>query len=112
MKILKLFSIIILLMLFIQHSVAAETEHALGQLMIQANSKSDVEQIVRDLSVLNGERTELRIKELVSEPMKIWLLTFNYRLIDEAEMLIAVNSHLLTRVVQYNHIVSLRATPQ
>ncbi|MBT8195450.1 MAG: S8 family serine peptidase, partial [Bacteroidia bacterium] len=111
MKIFKFFSVLALSLSIFTATNARTVEHVPGQLLIQVNSKADLQQIVNDLAVVDGMNTQLRINGIVSAPMKVWLISFNETIIDDNLMLEIVNSHALTKVVQFNHVVSLRTTP-
>lgn len=113
------FSTILLSLLFLtslesvqaQQSAANEYpafEH--GQLLVQILDVRKAETLLSDLSQLNGQNTKLDVDYLVSEPMKIYLLTYDQDQIDPHEMLRAVNNHPAINIAQFNHKVELRET--
>ena len=87
-----------------------ETPFVPGELLIQIMSNGDVEKIITDNAELNGELTDMRLNRLLSAPMHAYLLTFNEN-IDHYALKAQVNRHEDISLVQFNHYVQKRNTP-
>lgn len=81
-----------------------------GDLIIQITPDGSLDKIIDDNAELNGVPTMMRVNRLLSEPMYAYLLTFDPSL-DHEEMSQQVNSHHDISIVQLNHYVQKRVTP-
>lgn len=91
--------------------LAQQENHVLpGQLLVQVPETRKAENLLTDLDRLNGVNTRLAIDRVVSEPMKIYLLTFDHEAINPDDMLKAVQQHPGISLAQFNHRVYLRET--
>lgn len=88
-----------------------EANYILGDLLVQVNPSENIREVIQELQTLNGKKTQLKISKKVSEPMRIWLLKFDYEAIDQQEMLDAVHFHPKVAVAQFNHKITYRNTP-
>src|SRR5690554_3322394 len=94
-------------------SVAASAQQSAtepGQLLVQIPSERAAIHLTHELGKINGTPTGLEVAELISGPMKIYLLTFDHTSIDPGEMLKAVEQHPAVTLAQFNHRVKLRET--
>src|SRR6056297_2682183 len=92
------------------YAAHGETPFEHGQLLVQIPDTRKAERMFSDLAELNGVTTGLKSSHVVSEPMKIYLLTFNQDQIDPFEMLKEVNAHPAVQIAQFNHLVQMRET--
>ncbi|MGB0985192.1 MAG: S8 family serine peptidase, partial [Saprospiraceae bacterium] len=88
-----------------------EANYILGDLLVQVESSENIRDVIYELQMLNGVNTQLRLSKKVSEPMRIWLLQFDYEAINHQEMLDAVHFHPKVAVAQFNHKITYRNTP-
>lgn len=81
-----------------------------GEVLVQIDNSSNLNEVIADLKLVNGLPTELNIVKEVSRPVDIWLLSFDESVISHDEMLEALytNKHIL--IAQNNHYVQERAT--
>jgi hypothetical protein len=82
-----------------------------GDLLVMVRPDGDVEQVVNDLRVLEGKPTGLSVEQLVSAPMRTWLLHYGNEAIPQPVMLRAIRSHHAVVIAQNNHVVKDRAIP-
>lgn len=88
----------------------AEAAFEPGQLLVQVSDIHNAQRITTQLSRLDGMSTGLELASVVSDPMKIYLFTFNQDAIDPYAMLKAVQEHPTVNIAQFNHLVELRET--
>jgi serine protease len=88
-----------------------EANYILGDLLVQVQPSENIREVIQELQTLHGKNTQLKIAKKVSEPMRIWLVKFDYKAIDHQEMLDAVHFHPKVAVAQFNHKITYRNTP-
>lgn len=89
----------------------AQPEYVAGELLIQLSPKADVAQVVANLEGRLGRASELRLKRVVVEEMRIYLVSFNTAALPQAEALRLARNASGVQVVQNNHIIKQRRTP-
>jgi len=82
-----------------------------GDILVMLQPNVDASKLVDDLSMINGERTKLRVVSEVSAPMRTWLLQFDPNSVEQAVVLRAVRNHPDVLLAQNNHPVELRNMP-
>lgn len=87
-----------------------EPEFVPGQLLIMLNEGASVEQALTELSVVNGQTTNIAVNREISGPMRVWLLEFDPS-INAFAMLNRARNIKVLEMVQLNHIIKNRATP-
>ncbi|HYV92310.1 MAG TPA: S8 family serine peptidase [Chitinophagales bacterium] len=99
------------LFLKIETAFAQHPDHIAGDILVMLKKGSDVHNVVKMLSLLNGKETGLKAEQNLSQRLNIWQLHFDFSILDENEMLNALkqNSHVL--IAQFNHYVEYRNTP-
>ncbi len=82
---------------------AQETNIVPGNLLIMLNSDNSVQKIEKDIEFLNGVKTDLKMKRILSDAMHIYLFDFNSSTINKEQILqaVKVNSHV--KIAQFNH---------
>ncbi len=103
-----------LLILFLAGSLTANFAQQLnyrqGQLMVKPRAGVDVQIWARQWSTFEGKKTNFKIKELVSEPLNVWLVEFDYVRIPHSKLLDAIRKDKAIEVAQLNHILERRST--
>ncbi len=89
---------------------AQQLDHKLGEYLVKAKQEN-LSAIIADNQHFQGRSTDLKVERLVSAPMDIWLLTFDYRNVHEQHFLNHLFKHPGVEVVQFNHLPSYRAIP-
>ncbi len=79
-------------------------DHVDGQLMIQLYKGTQINEFIASFD----SSYELKVEQQLSEPLAIWLLSYNENAIAENEILQKVNSHAQIKAVQFNHFVQER----
>src|SRR6185295_3054318 len=88
--------------LFAQHA-----DHVPGDILVLLKNGSDVNDMVKTFSLLNGTTTGLKAKENLSQRLNIWQLHFDFSSVDENEMLNALSQSSEVLIAQFNHYVEL-----
>lgn len=88
-----------------------ETEYVPGNLLVMLQPGASADAIARDLAVVDGRPTGLRIEHEISAPMRAWLLHFDEASQTQWNMLRLVRSHPAVLLAQNDHIVKERAVP-
>ncbi len=106
----KLIYSFVLLCLGISFSSNAQIlEHHLGEFLIK--TQHPIEKVMVSHQYFEGERTSLELKRKVAPVFNIYLVQFDHGTIHEDRFLKELKKNPLIEVVQYNHIISYRATP-
>ena len=107
-------SLLLLIINVTVYSQADEYEkmpYILGDMLIMVDDNQHINSIVNAYAKVNGIETALSVNKVISEPANIWLLNFNHNAITHANMKLALaaDNHIL--LIQNNHIVTERLTP-
>ncbi len=87
----------------------SQMAHVDGQLLVQFTEKADPQKVLENYREVNGESTGITLSKLVSEPMNIFLVTFN-ALENEQVIKRALSNDPEVSICQFNHYVSNRET--
>jgi hypothetical protein len=90
---------------------AQEQDHVEGALLVMMKKGTDPGGLLNRFSVLDGKRTDLKVAQNLSERLNVYEFHFNHLLIDENKMLDALQQHPDVLIVQFNHYLELRNTP-
>ncbi len=85
-------------------------DHALGQVLLRLEPQADRRAFVEEMRHFRGEETHFRLIRKISEPLNIWLATFDYTTIHEDEFLAHLQKQRAVDVAQFNHFTELRST--
>jgi len=103
---------IILFMLVAFTSIAQkESPYVPGELLVQISADADPAQIAQDLSAINGVETSIEASKLLSKHSRIWKFTFDADAFQSRDIKSIFWQHPGVEIVQYNHYVTLRETP-
>jgi hypothetical protein len=104
----RYFSISILTCLLIISNLWAQNnlgqDHVPGQLITQLIKGNQINALIVDFDA----SYEIKVESQLSEPLAIWLISFNQNAISENEMLRKINAHPKVKAVQFNHYVEER----
>ncbi|MEW6467564.1 MAG: S8 family serine peptidase [Bacteroidota bacterium] len=106
----KLCAFLLLLSFTSFRTSAQDTGFVPGELMVMLRSNDDVAQLEKDLSLLNSQYTGLKSRQQLSKRLHAWLFSFHTS-IDHYQMMNAIAKHPLVILVQSNHYVYDRLTP-
>lgn len=106
----KLSILLVLYLLVINSNYAQKLDHVLGDILIQLNADTDVDQIKNQLESYRNISTQLEFKREVSPPLRIWLIHFDFTKIDENDFLHHVQNTRGIENAQLNRIGELRQT--
>jgi serine protease len=104
----KTLAFLLLIIVLAQYQLNAQNNlsnrHVNGQLMVQLLKDTKINDFIASFD----SSYELKVEEQLSEPLAIWLLSFNENAINENDILQKVNAHRYTKAVQFNHYVEER----
>jgi serine protease len=104
----KTLAFLLLIIVLAQYQLNAQNNlsnrHVNGQLMVQLLKDTKINDFIASFD----SSYELKVEEQLSEPLAIWLLSFNENAINENDILQKVNAHHYTKAVQFNHYVEER----
>ena len=84
--------------------------HVPGEVLIMVDDNENISTVVEDHQFINGLRTSLASKELISKPTNIWLLEFDESAISHERLLRSLYNNKHVKLAQNNHYVHDRAT--
>ncbi|MFK7908603.1 MAG: S8 family serine peptidase, partial [Chitinophagales bacterium] len=82
-----------------------------GELLIQLQPKVPLTQFLKDFQSYKGKSTGLKLKKVVSKSLDIYLFEFNSKKAKHADFASEIFHNKNVRIVQNNHKVTLRNTP-
>ena len=85
-------------------------DHILGDIIVQMQSGASVRQLERNLQTFEGKPTGLQIRRELSNPLKIWLLSFDFTSVNETRFLFEIRRQPGVQVAQLNHLITMRET--
>ncbi|MBK6753167.1 MAG: S8 family serine peptidase [Flavobacteriales bacterium] len=99
------------LALFTAESRAQEAAYLPGDVLVMLQPGRSAEALVKDLALVDGLPTQLRVVKEVSAPMRTWLLHTDQTALPQRALLHAVQRHPATQMAQNNHVISERIVP-
>lgn len=106
----KIFTLLLVLLSVVTFA-QKESPYVPGELLVQVTSNDDVDKIVEDLLIVEGVYTGVEVKQVLSKHSRIWQFTFDEELVEARDIRSAFWMHPSVQIVQYNHYVTLRETP-
>lgn len=90
---------------------AQQLKHVLGDILIKPKPNVEAQRIVNKFQGFGNQIINLRLAKTISAPMHIYLLQFDYQLVDENVLLLAIQNDPEMETAQFNHLVQSRVTP-
>jgi serine protease len=87
-----------------------DATHVPGELLVKGKRET-VNATLKTFQWVNGQATGLQLERLVSAPMDIWLLTYDESAVEGEELLEKLRRYSLLEMVQFNHLIKARQTP-
>lgn len=91
-------------------NIAQKLHYAQGQLMVKPRAGVDIQRWANQWAVFEGRKTNFQVQKRVSEPLNVWVITFDYTRISELRLLEAIRKDKAIEVAQLNHLLELRST--
>ena len=96
-------------MLFISMTGKTQPSYVPGQMLVQVNSSEELSVFLGQPVEVGGVSVDLEFDRVVSEPLGIYLLTFDTEAtVEDQKLLKAVRRHPLIALAQFNHRLSIR----
>ena len=106
----KLTFIILFLLSGTTFSVAQKLDHVLGDLLVKIDKNQRIEIVVERFQTFQNKATQLKVVNLASKPLNIWLLHFDQNTINEIHFLEFLRRQQIIEIAQFNHLVTMRQT--
>lgn len=84
--------------------------HVQGEILVKMKPQVNVQHWVHKKQRLQGNITQMKLHKKISDPMNIYTLKFDWRNLNEYEILDAVRKDPEVEIAQFNHYVRLRST--
>lgn len=88
-----------------------QLERVQGNILIRLLPNENLDNWVKTWQYFEGKSTLLKIEEQVSNPLAIWLLSFDYTQINEYTFLEHIRKSPAVQAAQFNHLIDYRAVP-
>lgn len=106
----KLFLASLALIFSLSNSYSQQVDHVLGEVIVQLQYGRDIQDLIPQLSHLNGKKTDVQVKKELSPPLRIWLLEFDFAQINEQDFLNKLKRINIVENAQFNHLGDYRQT--
>lgn len=107
----KYFLLVCFALVFCSNVQAQQLDHRLGQVIIQFHPTTDVSDFTRNLQTFKSTQTALNAGKVVISDMNIHVFHFDHNRINEQDFKKYLADHPAVKVVQFNHLIQLRNTP-
>lgn len=81
-----------------------------GNILVRLDDRTNPSEWILQWQFFDGVPSSARFDRLVSKPLNIWLMTFDFTAIDERRLLDAVRRNPGVVTAQFNHLVTMRST--
>jgi len=81
-----------------------------GNILVRLDERTNPSEWIAQWQIFEGVPTLARFDRVVSKPLNIWLMTFDYTSLDERRLLDAVRRRAGVVTAQFNHLVTMRST--
>ena len=92
------------------HIQAQRLHHVQGDVIVQLNPGKDVRDLINTHQRYRGGSTDLKLVQLLSKPLNIWLLHFDWTIIHDRNFLYQLQKDPIVIGAQFNHFAELRST--
>ena len=103
--------ILLAFMCFCVNLKAQKLDHVLGNIIIQLEDGKTPDRLLSSFSFYEGEVSNIGVRQIVIQPMNLWLLEFDFNAVNENSLLHAVKSRREVLEAQVNHIIKKRLEP-
>ena len=104
-------SIAILLSFFFLVQVGAQKlDHVLGEVIVEVRNERGIQDLMQDLSKDIKVRSSLQARQIMTDPMNLWVVKINPNEVNELNFLRDIKMNYNTLLAQQNHITQLRET--
>lgn len=91
-------------------SFSQKLDHVLGEVIVEVRNEIELSSLVKDLSGKGIYRSSIQSRQILKEPMNLWVLKIDANLDNELEFLETVTTSKYALLAQQNHITQLRQT--
>jgi serine protease len=106
----RFYSIVSLLILS-NISVAQETAYKKDELIVMLKNTGEIRDLIKQLTRIDDGNTHIELKQILSEDMRIYLLSFDINFIDALTIKKRLETNTEVLLAQYNHYFEERIIP-
>jgi len=100
---------LLLITLFCVGTISAQKlDHVLGEIIVEVRDQKSMHTLIDDLSSSNRYRSDIQYKQLMADPMNLWLIKIDQNVDDELAFLKEVTLNRNTLLAQQNQIINKR----
>ncbi len=107
----KLISSIIATLVLCGVVSAQNLPYVQGEIIVMTQEKGDINKLAQDLNREHGVFARVEVKELLSAPMRTWLIGFDESAVSMSEMLYSTKKNTNVKLAQTNKILEERVIP-
>ncbi|MFN6378072.1 MAG: S8 family serine peptidase, partial [Flavobacteriales bacterium] len=107
----KLISSIIATLVLCSVVSAQNLPYVQGEIIVMTQEKGDINKLAQDLNREHGVFARVEVKELLSAPMRTWLIGFDESAVSMSEMLYSTKKNYNVKLAQTNKILEERVIP-
>jgi len=108
---LKFLLVFLVLFTFLGDVLAQELNHVQGQILILLENGKSPETLFNKYKRFEGKNTNIKIKQVISEPLNIWEVSIDYKKINEKKIKASLENQPEIKAAQKNFITHYRETP-
>ena len=83
----------------------------MGDILIEIKKGERPDRLIDEYAFFEGAETNISAKQIVREPMNIWLLKIDYNAVNELSILQSLRNHRSVLTAQLNHLTKPRLDP-
>ncbi len=107
----KLISSVIATLILFSVASAQNLPYVQGEIIVMTQEKGDINKLAQDLNREHGVFAKVEVKELLSAPMRSWLIGFDESAVSMREMLYSAKKNPQVKLAQTNKILEERVIP-
>ncbi|MDF1696036.1 MAG: S8 family peptidase [Saprospiraceae bacterium] len=112
MRTIKFYFLSTILCLFSINTLSAQQlDHVLGEVIIKVKNDQNISSLLKELSADPTLRSSLKARQIMKEPMNLWVVQTNPNEVNELKFLTSLAKNKNVLLAQQNHITQLRAIP-
>lgn len=106
----RLLLVVLIAVFFLPAANCQLLDHVQGEVLVQFRPHVSAQQWIKKWQYFEGRPTGLKTRKLISPPVRIWALTFDFASIHETRFLQAIRRDAEVIEAQFNHFVNTRST--
>ncbi len=110
MKNLTYITTFLLICLSVSLASAQQLDHVQGEILVKMKETVSAQKWLAKRQQFRGKNTNIALRKKISIPMNIYAFTFDWKHINEIELLADIRQDPDVEIAQFNHLIKLRST--